>query len=97
MSAATKKKHVYDETLNSYSLPTEEQSIVRVSDDFLGSLEVKNTDFVTVPDTVTVPSECVLETVPYFNRESSKRNGFGALTIAFRIQYGAVTIRLRYV
>lgn len=31
MSAATKKKHVFQETINNYTLPNENQSIVRVS------------------------------------------------------------------
>ena len=45
MSAATKKKHVYDETLNSYSLPTEEQSIVRVSGSFTSLLRCNLDDY----------------------------------------------------
>ena len=31
MSATTKKKHVFLETINNYSVPTDTQTIVRVS------------------------------------------------------------------
>jgi probable RNA-binding protein EIF1AD len=32
MSASTKKKHVFQETINNYTLPSEQQTIVKVND-----------------------------------------------------------------